>query len=54
MQSLGLNVEVLDAAGNTVSLVDEEFEADRAAEDLGINLSRNEALSADNDYPTYN
>ena len=54
MQSLGLNVEVLDAAGNTVSLVDEEFEADRAAEDLGINLSRNEALTTDNDYPTYN
>jgi DNA-directed RNA polymerase subunit beta len=54
MQSLALNVEVLDAAGNTVSLVDEEFEADRMQEDLGVNLSRNEALTADNDYPTYN
>jgi DNA-directed RNA polymerase subunit beta len=54
MQSLALNVEVLNAKGETVNLVEEDFEADRTAEDLGINLSRNEALSADNDYPTYN
>jgi DNA-directed RNA polymerase subunit beta len=53
MQSLGLNVEVLDEAGNTVVLKDEEFETDRAAEELGINLSRNEQLSVDNEYPTY-
>jgi DNA-directed RNA polymerase subunit beta len=54
MQSLALNVEVLNAKGETVNLVEEDFEADRMSEDLGINLSRNEALSADNDYPTYN
>ena len=54
MQSLGLNVEVLNAKGEAVNLVEEDFEADRTAEDLGINLSRNESLSADNDYPTYN
>jgi DNA-directed RNA polymerase subunit beta len=53
MQSLGLNVEVLDQNGNTVVLKDEEFETDRAAEELGINLSRNEQLSVDNEYPTY-
>jgi DNA-directed RNA polymerase subunit beta len=53
MQSLGLNVEVLDQSGNTVVLKDEEFETDRAAEELGINLSRNEQLSVDNEYPTY-
>jgi DNA-directed RNA polymerase subunit beta len=34
-------------------LKDEEFETDRAAEELGINLSRNEQLSVDNEYPTY-
>jgi len=54
MQSLALNVEVLNAKGEAVNLVEEDFEADRMSEDLGINLSRNEALSADNDYPTYN
>ena len=53
MQSLGLNVEVLDEHGHTVVLKDEEFETDRAAEELGINLSRNEQLSVDNEYPTY-
>ena len=53
MQSLALNVEVLNAKGEAVNLMEEDFEADRTAEDLGINLSRNEALSADNDSPTY-
>jgi DNA-directed RNA polymerase subunit beta len=53
MQSLGLNVEVLDAKGNVVVLKDEEFETDRAAEELGINLSRNENLSAESDFNTY-
>ena len=53
MQSLGLNVEVLDNKGNTVVLKDEAFENDRAAEELGINLSRNEQLSSDSDFNTY-
>ena len=53
MQSLGLNVEVLDDTGRVVVLKDEEFESDRAAEELGINLSRNEQLSADTDFNTY-
>jgi DNA-directed RNA polymerase subunit beta len=48
MQSLALNVEVLNAAGETVTLREEDnFEGDRAAEELGINLSRNEASSLD-------
>jgi DNA-directed RNA polymerase subunit beta len=54
MQSLGLNVEVLDDTGRVVVLKDEEFESDRAAEELGINLSRNEQLSAETDFNTYN
>jgi DNA-directed RNA polymerase subunit beta len=29
---------------------DDDFEFDRAAEELGINLSRNENLTADNEY----
>jgi DNA-directed RNA polymerase subunit beta len=53
MQSLALNVEVLDENGNVVVLKDEEFESDRAAEELGINLSRNEQLSAETDFTTY-
>jgi DNA-directed RNA polymerase subunit beta len=53
MQSLGLNVEVLDANGNVVVLKDEEFETDRAAEELGINLSRNENLASETDFTTY-
>jgi DNA-directed RNA polymerase subunit beta len=48
-----LNVEVLDDTGRVVVLKDEEFESDRAAEELGINLSRNEQLSADTDFNTY-
>jgi DNA-directed RNA polymerase subunit beta len=53
MQSLGLNVEVLDETGKVVVLKDEEFETDRAAEELGINLSRNENLSAETDFTQY-
>jgi DNA-directed RNA polymerase subunit beta len=53
MQSLGLNVEVLDGEGRVVVLKDEEFENDRAAEELGINLSRNENSAADIDYNTF-
>ena len=48
MQSLCLNVEVLGADGNAVSLRDNDDEAHRTAEELGINLStRFEASSAD-------
>ena len=51
MQSLGLNVEVLNAKGETVTLKEEEWtDADRASEELGINLSKNESLSADTEY----
>jgi DNA-directed RNA polymerase subunit beta len=53
MQSLGLNVEVIDNQGQVVVLKDEAFENDRAAEELGINLSRNEQLSSDSDFNTY-
>jgi DNA-directed RNA polymerase subunit beta len=58
MQSLALNVEVLNAQGQTVALKEEDtFESDRAAEELGINLSRNEASIVDveynNEFPTY-
>jgi DNA-directed RNA polymerase subunit beta len=51
MQSLALNIEVLDAAGNAVELKDQdEFASDRATEEMGINLSRNESLSIDNEF----
>ena len=40
MQSLCLNVEVLSADGTAVSLRDTDDEAFRAAEELGINISR--------------
>jgi DNA-directed RNA polymerase subunit beta len=54
MQSLALNVEVLDAAGNVVALREEDRdEGDRAAEELGINLSRNENSNIDNEYTEY-
>ena len=53
MQSLALNVEVLNAEGQAVQMKDDDFEFDRAAEELGINLSRNENLTADNEYPAY-
>ncbi|GGA73102.1 DNA-directed RNA polymerase subunit beta [Pseudoclavibacter endophyticus] len=48
MQSLCLNVEVLAADGQTVSLRDTDDEAYRAAEELGINISsRFESSSVD-------
>jgi DNA-directed RNA polymerase subunit beta len=51
MQSLALNIEVLDAAGNAVELKDQdEFASDRATEEMGINLSRNESLAIDNEF----
>ena len=53
MQSLALNVEVLNAAGQVVTLKDDDFESDRASEELGINLSRNEALSLDSDFTNF-
>ncbi len=54
MQSLALNVEVLNAEGTIVTLKDDEYERDMATEQLdGINLSRNESLSNDSDEPLY-
>jgi DNA-directed RNA polymerase subunit beta len=54
MQSLALNVEVLNAEGTIVTLKDDDFERDMATEQLdGINLSRNESLSNDSDEPLY-
>ena len=50
MQSLALNVEVLNAQGVAVQMKDDDFEFDRAAEELGINLSRNESLTVDNEF----
>ncbi|MBP1327228.1 DNA-directed RNA polymerase subunit beta [Leucobacter exalbidus] len=48
MQSLCLNVEVLGSDGNVVSLRDNDDEAHRTAEELGINLSsRFETSSVD-------
>jgi DNA-directed RNA polymerase subunit beta len=48
MQSLCLNVEVLSADGQTVSLKDSDDELYRAAEELGINIStRFESSSVD-------
>ncbi|HIT74977.1 MAG TPA: DNA-directed RNA polymerase subunit beta [Candidatus Avipropionibacterium avicola] len=47
MQSLCLNVEVLNANGDVVSLRDDEDEALRTAEELGINISRPELSSID-------
>ena len=55
MQSLALNVEVLNAAGEVVALREEDRdESDRAQEELGINLSRNENSAVDNEYTEYN
>jgi len=51
MQSLALNIEVLDANGHAVELKDQdEFASDRATEEMGINLSRNESLAIDNEF----
>jgi DNA-directed RNA polymerase subunit beta len=47
MQALALNVEVLSASGESIELRDSEDEAFRAAEALGINLSRPERPSFD-------
>ena len=54
MQSLALNVEVLNAKGEAVTLKEEEWtEADRASEELGINLSKNESLAAETDFTSF-
>ncbi len=54
MQSLALNVEVLNAEGAIVTLKDEEYERDMATESMdGINLSRNESLSNDTDFTNF-
>ena len=51
MQSLALNIEVLDAEGNAVELKEQdEFAVERATEEMGINLSRNESLAFDNEF----
>ena len=49
MQSLALNVEVLNADGQVVALKDDEEERERMTEGMGINLQRNESLSYDNE-----
>jgi DNA-directed RNA polymerase subunit beta len=36
-----------------VALKEDDFESDRAAEELGINLSRNENLSIDSDFTNF-
>ena len=51
IQSLAQNIEVLDANGHAVELKDQdEFASDRATEEMGINLSRNESLAIDNEF----
>ncbi len=47
MQALSLNVEVLGSAGEQIELRDSEDDAFRAAESLGIDLSRPERPTAD-------
>ncbi|WP_052664407.1 DNA-directed RNA polymerase subunit beta [Nitriliruptor alkaliphilus] len=47
MQALSLNVEVLNAAGDQIELRDSEDDAFRAAEALGIDLSRPERPTAE-------
>ena len=47
MQALSLNVEVLGAAGEQIELRESEDDAFRAAEALGIDLSRPERPTAD-------
>ncbi len=47
MQSLCLNVEVLSSDGQTIDLRDSDQEVFRAAEELGIDLSRREPSSVD-------
>jgi len=36
-----------------VNLKEDDFESDRAAEELGINLSRNENLSVDSEFSDF-
>jgi DNA-directed RNA polymerase subunit beta len=47
MQALSLNVEVLNAAGDQIELRESEDDAFRAAEALGIDLSRPERPTAE-------
>ena len=47
MQSLCLNVEVLSSDGQTIDLRDSDQEVFRAAEELGIDLSRREPSSVE-------
>ena len=47
MQSLCLNVEVLSHDGSIIELKDNDDDMFRAADELGINLSRNEAMTLD-------
>jgi DNA-directed RNA polymerase subunit beta len=47
MQSLCLNVEVLSQDGSTIEMKDAEEDVFRAAEELGIDLSRREPSSVE-------
>ncbi len=47
MQSLCLNVEVLGTDGNTIEMRESDEESFRAAEELGIDLSRSEPNSVE-------
>ncbi len=47
MQSLCLNVEVLNSEGGTIEMRDSEDDVFRAAEELGIDLSRREPASVE-------
>jgi len=47
MQSLCLNVEVLSSDGMTLEMRDTDDEVFRAAEELGIDLSRREPSSVE-------
>jgi DNA-directed RNA polymerase subunit beta len=47
LQSLCLNVEVLSSDGSTLEMKDSDDEVFRAAEELGIDLSRHEPSSVE-------
>ena len=47
MQSLCLNVEVLSSEGVSIEMRDSDEDVFRAAEELGIDLSRREPSSVD-------
>ena len=47
LQALCLNVEVLSADGDVVSLSDDDDDLERAASNLGINLSHDENASVE-------